>query len=92
MIPNKILELVEKQSDVLICPTLPYGDADFHTEYTGTISIGSDLLEIVMKRILKNVVIHLKLNYNKYTNRGQIFFPLLNTNNPSICGITARRC
>ena len=37
MIPNKILELVEKQSDVLIAPTLPYGDADFHTEYTGTI-------------------------------------------------------
>lgn len=51
MIPNKILELVEKQSDVLICPTLPYGDADFHTEYTGTISIGSDLLEMVMERI-----------------------------------------
>ena len=51
MIPNKILELIEKQSDVLICPTLPYGDADFHTEYTGTISIGSDLLEMVMKRI-----------------------------------------
>lgn len=25
MIPNKILELIEKQSDVLICPTLPYG-------------------------------------------------------------------
>lgn len=35
----------------MICPTLPYGDADFHTEYTGTISIGSDLLEMVMKRI-----------------------------------------
>ncbi|WP_303320662.1 creatininase family protein, partial [Holdemanella biformis] len=51
MIPNKILELVEKQSDVLIAPTLPYGDADFHTEYTGTISIGSDLLEMVMERI-----------------------------------------
>lgn len=51
MIPNKILELIEKKSDILICPTLPYGDCDFHTEYTGSISIGSDLLEMVVQRI-----------------------------------------
>ena len=48
---NTVLEIGNTSSDVLICPTLPYGDADFHTEYTGTISIGSDLLEMVMKRI-----------------------------------------
>ena len=30
---------------------LTYGDADFHTEYTGIISIGSDLLEMVMEEI-----------------------------------------
>ena len=48
----------------------------YGTKYTGTISIGSDLFEMVMERISKDVVIHLKLNYNKYTNRGQIFLSL----------------
>lgn len=46
----------------------------YGTKYTGTISIGSDLLEMVMERISKDVVIHFELNYNKCTNRGQIFF------------------
>ena len=48
----------------------------YGTKYTGTISVGSDLFEMVMERISKDVVIHLKLNYNKYTNRGQIFLSL----------------
>ncbi len=30
LIPMKLLELVEQKSDVLILPTLPYGDCDWH--------------------------------------------------------------
>ena len=51
MIPNKILELIEDKTDALICPTIPYGDCDFHSEYTGSISLGSVVLELVMMRI-----------------------------------------
>ena len=47
----KLLELVEQKSDVLILPTLPYGDCDWHLDWPGAVSIGSDLLEAVMRRI-----------------------------------------
>lgn len=51
LIPMKLLELVEQKSDVLILPTLPYGDCDWHLDWPGAVSIGSDLLEAVMQRI-----------------------------------------
>ena len=35
----------------------------YGTKYTGTISIGSDLLEMVMERISKDVVIHIHVLY-----------------------------
>ena len=28
LIPNRLLELIEEKSDVMILPTLPYGNAD----------------------------------------------------------------
>ena len=51
LIPMKLLELVEQRSDVLMTPTMPYGDCDWHLDYPGAVSIGSDLLEPVMIRI-----------------------------------------
>ena len=51
LIPMKLLELVEQKSDVLILPTLPYGDCDWHLDWPGAVSVGSDLLEAVMRRI-----------------------------------------
>ena len=51
LIPMKLLEWVEQKSDVLILPTLPYGDCDWHLDWPGAVSIGSDLLEAVMQRI-----------------------------------------
>lgn len=46
----------------------------YGTKYAGAISISSDLLEMVMERISKIVVIHFELNYNKYTNEGTKYF------------------
>ena len=51
LIPMRILELVEQKIDVLILPTLPYGDCDWHLQWPGSVSIGSDLLEAVFIRI-----------------------------------------
>jgi len=50
LIPNKILEIVEKKVDVMIAPTIPYGACDSMTDFPGTISIGYDgLLTIITK-------------------------------------------
>ena len=42
MIPDKIAELTEKQSHIMIAPTLPYGATDSLMGFPGTISIGVD--------------------------------------------------
>lgn len=39
IIPNKILELIEKKSDALIVPTMPYGNTDYLASFPGTISL-----------------------------------------------------
>ena len=51
LIPNRLLELIEEKSDVMILPTLPYGNADWHTGFPGTITIGPDLLYQTVKTI-----------------------------------------
>lgn len=51
LIPMKLLELIGEKSDVMILPTLPYGDCDWHRDFPGAISIGSDLLQATVERI-----------------------------------------
>ena len=51
LIPMKLLDLIEERSDVMILPTLPYGDCDWHLDFPGAISIGSDLLCATVERI-----------------------------------------
>lgn len=51
LIPMKLLDMIEEQSDVMILPTLPYGDCDWHLDFPGSVSIGSDLLRETVKRI-----------------------------------------
>lgn len=53
LIPNRILELVEEKSEVLIAPTLPYGSADAHLGFPGTISLGHDVLFSVVNRVVE---------------------------------------
>ena len=55
LIPNRLLELIEEKSDIMILPTVPYGNADWHTEFPGTISIGADLLYETVKAICMSV-------------------------------------
>lgn len=54
LIPDKILKLVEEKSDVMIAPTVPYGNCDNMCDFPGTISIGYDGLLTVMTKITDN--------------------------------------
>ncbi|WP_320130666.1 creatininase family protein [uncultured Sphaerochaeta sp.] len=59
MIPDKILELVEKQNDhVMIIPTIPYGACESLWPFPGTINLGSDLLYQLVKQIVMNLKRH----------------------------------
>lgn len=51
LIPDKIIELLEKKSDVMIAPTIPYGAADSLLGFTGTVSLGVDGLTMVLGKI-----------------------------------------
>lgn len=51
LIPDKILELMEQKTDILIAPTLPYGATDQLMGFPGTISLGLDGLTLVLTRI-----------------------------------------
>ena len=44
LIPNKIVELLEEKSDILIAPTIPYGACESLAPYPGTINIGTEIL------------------------------------------------
>lgn len=59
MIPDKILELVERQTDrVMIVPTIPYGACESLWPFAGTINLGNDLLYQVVKQIVMNLRRH----------------------------------
>lgn len=55
MIPNKIAELIEKQTEILIAPTIQYGMCDYLTDFPGTISIGNELLTMLAEKIADNL-------------------------------------
>jgi len=55
IIPERILELIDQKSDVLIAPTLPYGSADSHLGFPGTVSLGPDVLYAVINKIVESL-------------------------------------
>ena len=58
-IPDRLLELFEeKNKEMLILPTLPYGSTDSLEPFPGTISIGYDALYIVLRKIIDSIKSH----------------------------------
>lgn len=51
LIPDKIIELLEEKSDVMIAPTVPYGATDIIMGCPGTVTLGTDGLTLVLDRI-----------------------------------------
>jgi creatinine amidohydrolase len=58
LIPDRLLELIEEKSDVLIAPTVPYGACDSLSGFPGTIDLGSDLLYSLLSRITSELYRH----------------------------------
>ncbi|MCR5794334.1 MAG: creatininase family protein [Solobacterium sp.] len=58
MIPNRILDKLEEKSDVLIAPTVPYGNTDYLASFPGTVSLGPEVTYQVMYRILDGLRKH----------------------------------
>ena len=58
LIPNKIVELVEAKSDILIAPTIPYGACQSLADYPGTINIDFEVLYQFLTQVVQNLYNH----------------------------------
>ena len=54
IIPNRILELIEEKSHVMMAPTIPYGSTQSLACYPGTIDIGDELLSRLLSSVMEN--------------------------------------
>ena len=52
MIPDKIAELIDKQSDIIIAPTINYGATDDLVGFPGTVSLGVEGLIVLLRTIV----------------------------------------
>lgn len=51
MIPNKIAELINKKSGILIAPSVNYGATDALSGFPGTVSIGTEVLIALLRAV-----------------------------------------
>ena len=58
LIPDFLLDKIEQKSDVLICPTIPYGANESLCDYPGTINLGTELLYQVLGRVCDSLFQH----------------------------------
>ena len=58
LIPDHLLEKIEKKSDILIAPTVPYGACQSLAPYPGTIDIDQEVLFQFFRQICLNLYRH----------------------------------
>lgn len=58
LIPDKLVELIEKKSDILIAPTIPYGACQSLEDYPGTINIDNEVLYQFLYSVIDNLYRH----------------------------------
>ncbi|MDP4088498.1 MAG: creatininase family protein [Bacillota bacterium] len=58
LIPDKIAELVEEKSDILIVPTIPFGACQSLAPFPGTIHIDSEVLYLYVRQIVDSLYRH----------------------------------
>ena len=58
LIPEHLLEKIEKKSDVLIAPTIPYGSCQCLAPYPGTIDIDNEVLYQFCRQIFLSLYRH----------------------------------
>ena len=55
IMPTKLVEMIEKEINILSLPTMPFGMADHHKHFPGTLSIGDEGVYLVMSRIAQQL-------------------------------------
>ena len=58
LVADKLAEMVEEKVDVLFTPSMPFGNADHHMAFPGTITLGEEGLYIVIKSIVESLFAH----------------------------------
>ena len=54
-VPTRLAEMIEKRTDILVTPPIPYGVSDHHSGFDGTISIGYEGLYITVNAIVQSL-------------------------------------
>lgn len=52
LIPTKLCEYIDKECDVMISPVIPFGVADQHVCFPGTLTIGYDGLHMIISKLV----------------------------------------
>ena len=55
LVPDYIAGELDKQLEILITPVMPFGAADHHSSFPGTLSIGVDGLYLVLSKICEDL-------------------------------------
>ncbi|WFF73469.1 creatininase family protein [Proteiniclasticum sp. QWL-01] len=58
IIPGYLMDKIEKKSDVLMLPVLPFGACDSLREFPGTINLGNELLYQLMSQVCNELYRH----------------------------------
>lgn len=58
LIPSHLVGRLDQRLDVLFAPAMPFGVADHHIAFPGTISIGVDGLYLVLSKVVESLYSH----------------------------------
>ena len=58
MIPQWICSQMEKRTDILVTPVIPFGVATHHTSFAGTIDMGLETMIDIMRGVFQNLAKH----------------------------------
>lgn len=58
LVADKLAEIVDKKADVLLTPPMPFGNADHHMAFPGTITLGYEGLYVVVRGIVESLYVH----------------------------------
>jgi len=58
LVPGKLIDMIDDRLNVIFTPVMPYGNADHHMAFPGTITLGDDGLYVVMKAVADSLYKH----------------------------------
>ena len=58
LVAKELAGMVEKKTDLIFTPTMPFGSADHHMAFPGTITLGDDGLYIVLRGMVESLFVH----------------------------------